>query len=93
MSRFTFKWQGMRESNSQQWFWRVELDQVSPFSSNRNGIITSSSISCKFILNCFGEEVNTLIDLSSPFLPLSTKGQKFAGFACKGEDGNSPYFY
>ena len=24
-SRFAFKWQGMRESNSQQWFWRPLL--------------------------------------------------------------------
>ena len=110
---FILKWQGMRESNSQQWFWRpllyhltnplyltntlnllhihlsneriwrVDLDQVSPFSSNINGIITSSSISCKFSLIVFGDDVNTLIDLSSPFLTLSTKGQKFAGFARK----------
>ena len=103
---FILKWQGMRESNSQQWFWRpllyhltnplyltntlnllhihlsneriwrVDLDQVSPFSSNRNGIITSSSISCKFSVLVFGDGVKIKIDLSSPFLGLERESPK-----------------
>ena len=110
---FILKWQGMRESNSQQWFWRpllyhltnplyltntlnllhihlsneriwrVDLDQVSPFSSNRNGIITSSSISCKFSLIVFGDDVNTLIDLSSPFFDLEYERSKIRGLLPK----------
>ena len=72
------KWPGMRETNSQHGFWRVDLDQVSPFSSNRNGIITSSSISCKFSLIVFGDDVNTLIVLSSPFFDLERERSKIS---------------
>ena len=63
--------------------WRVDLDQVSPFSSNRNGIITSSSISCKFSLIVFGDDVNTLIDLSSPFFDMKYERSKIRGLRPK----------